>query len=55
MRLLSAIILALSAAAGLQAQTIVNGIPWYDQNGDPVSAHGANIIRDGDRYYMFGE
>ena len=36
-------------------KTILNGVPWYDQNGKPVSAHGANIIKDGDRYYMFGE
>ena len=37
------------------AQTVVNGIPWYDQNREPVSAHGANIIKDGNRYYLFGE
>ena len=37
------------------AQTIVNGIPWYDQNGQPVSAHGANIIKENGRYYLFGE
>ena len=39
----------------MMAATIVNGIPWYDQNGKPVSAHGANIIYDGGKYYMFGE
>lgn len=37
------------------SQTVVNGIPWYDQNGKPVSAHGANIIRDNGKYYLFGE
>lgn len=42
-------------AIGAVAQTIVNGIPWYDQNGKPVSAHGANIVKDNGRYYMFGE
>ena len=42
-------------AATTVAQTIVNGIPWYDQNREPVSAHGANIIRDGGKYYLFGE
>ena len=36
-------------------QTVVNGVPWYDQNREPVSAHGANIIKDGSRYYLFGE
>ena len=39
----------------VSAQTVVNGIPWYDQNREPVSAHGANIIKDGSRYYLFGE
>ena len=45
--------LCLSIAAS--AQTIVNGVPWYDQNKKPVSAHGANIIFDGGKYYLFGE
>ncbi len=49
--LFSLICLAISAIG----QTIINGIPWYDQNGKPVSAHGANIIKDNGRYYMFGE
>ncbi len=34
---------------------IVNGIPWYDQNQNPVNAHGAGIIKDGDKYWLFGE
>lgn len=34
---------------------IYNGIPWYDQNGNPVNAHGACILREGERYYLFGE
>lgn len=34
---------------------IYNGIPWFDQNGDVVNAHGACIIKEGDRYYLFGE
>lgn len=36
-------------------QTIVNGVPWYDQHGNVVNAHGAGIIRDGGRYWLFGE
>ena len=42
----------------MQAQprkAIVSGVSWYDQRGETVSAHGANIIRDGGRYYLFGE
>ncbi|MBO5234028.1 MAG: family 43 glycosylhydrolase [Prevotella sp.] len=37
------------------AKAIVSGVTWYDQDNKPVSAHGANIIYDGGRYYMFGE
>ncbi|MFC0878820.1 family 43 glycosylhydrolase [Saccharicrinis sp. FJH2] len=36
-------------------QSIITGIPWYIEDGNNVSAHGANIIREGDRYYLFGE
>ncbi len=41
--------------ATVSAQTIVNGVPWHDQNNNPVNAHGAGIIRDGGRYWLFGE
>lgn len=34
---------------------IYNGISWYDQNGNPVNAHGACILREGEKYYLFGE
>ncbi len=37
------------------ADAIHSGVVWYDQNGDVVSAHGAGIVREGDRYYLFGE
>ena len=53
-RLSIALLLLCNVLLG-SAQTIVNGIPWYDQNREPVSAHGANIIKDGNRYYLFGE
>lgn len=42
-------------AAYSQQGAILNGTVWYDQNGETVSAHGANIIFDDGRYYMFGE
>jgi hypothetical protein len=32
-----------------------SGTPWFDQRGLPVSAHGGGIIRDGGRWYLFGE
>jgi len=34
---------------------IYSGTPWFDQNGKIVSAHGANIIKEKDTYYLFGE
>lgn len=34
---------------------IYNGIPWYDQNGSPVNAHGACIVPAEGKYYLFGE
>src|SRR5690606_29954604 len=34
---------------------IHSGVPWFDQHGNTVSAHGAGIIKEGDRYYLFGE
>jgi hypothetical protein len=34
---------------------IYSGIPWFDDKGHVVSAHGANIVKDKDRYYLFGE
>lgn len=39
----------------LYGATIVNGVPWHDDRDSIVSAHGANIIKDNGRYYMFGE
>lgn len=34
---------------------IYSGIPWYDNNGNVVSAHGAGMIKANGRYYLFGE
>ena len=34
---------------------LYSGVPWYDDKGNVVSAHGANIIKDNNRYYLFGE
>ena len=36
------LLIILSFAIATVAQTITNGIPLYDQNDKPVSAHGAN-------------
>ena len=34
---------------------IMNGVPWYDQDGKTVSAHGADIICENNKYWLFGE
>ena len=34
---------------------IYSGVPWFDDRGNPVSAHGANIVREDGRFYLFGE
>ncbi|MDE6692464.1 MAG: family 43 glycosylhydrolase [Muribaculaceae bacterium] len=40
---------------GTDGNAIVSGVPWYDQRDSIVSAHGANVIEDNGKYYMFGE
>lgn len=56
-----ALVMALINCAGTATaqsvlnNTIQNGIPWYDQNGDIVNAHGACIVEDGGRFWLFGE
>jgi hypothetical protein len=34
---------------------IFSGTPWLDDRGNTVSAHGANIIKDNGKFYLFGE
>lgn len=34
---------------------IYSGVPWFDEDGNTVSAHGAGITIDNGRYYLFGE
>ena len=42
--------------ATLHAGSILtNGIPWFDTQGHIVNAHGACIVEDNGRYYLFGE
>ena len=34
---------------------VASGVPLFDQDNVPVNAHGGSIVRDGDKYYLFGE
>lgn len=38
-----------------QENFIVNGIPWFDDQGRIVNAHGACIVEEDGRFYLFGE
>ena len=58
---LSSIVILLIASHISIAQTpgkydaVYSGIPWFDDRGNVVSAHGASIIKDNEKYYLFGE
>ena len=39
----------------LKKACIFNGVPWFDQNGETVNAHGACVLKEGTKYYLFGE
>ncbi len=48
--------LTLGACSAQEPEKVVyNGIPWFDDQGNIVNAHGACIVEDGGRYYLFGE
>ena len=34
---------------------VYSGVPWFDDRGKLVSAHGANIVKDNGRFFLFGE
>lgn len=40
---------------GHEERVIRNGVPWFDTDGRIVNAHGACIVKDGGRYWLFGE
>ncbi|WP_462244798.1 family 43 glycosylhydrolase [Ferruginibacter sp.] len=46
---------AFNLSAQTKSKAILSGIPWFDNNGNTVSAHGANIIKEKGKYYLFGE
>mgnify|MGYP001224208268 FL=1 len=44
-----------SPVKDIEQPAIHNGIAWYDQHHNEVNAHGACVVKDGDKYYLFGE
>jgi hypothetical protein len=62
MKLKSTIIIGLSLCLITRAthaqpkyKAIHSGVVLFDQTNKPVNAHGANIVKEGDKYYLFGE
>ncbi|MEO6521498.1 MAG: family 43 glycosylhydrolase [Mucilaginibacter sp.] len=39
----------------VQYNAIYSGVPWFDDHGNIVNAHGANIIKENGRFYLIGE
>ncbi len=39
----------------IQYNCIYNGIPWYDNNRNTINAHGACLLQEKGKYYLFGE
>lgn len=46
---------SISAFTQKKMDAIYSGIPWFDEKGNTVSAHGANIVKENGKYYLFGE
>ncbi|GGF67521.1 family 43 glycosylhydrolase [Wenyingzhuangia marina] len=57
-RYISIALMMISIISYAQAQKIdavYSGIPWFDNYGNTVSAHGAGVTKEKDVYYLFGE
>ena len=39
----------------VEQKLVVNGVPWFDSDGNIINAHGACIVKDGGKYWLFGE
>lgn len=51
-------LLWVSYGTGMARKTekvVNNGIPWFDDRGEIVNAHGVRIVEENGRYYLFGE
>jgi len=52
---LSLLVFFVQVSLGGNVTKIVPGTPWYDQNGDKISAHGSGILYYNNVYYWYGE
>lgn len=57
MKFISSIIIFLvcSVACAASDSVLTNGVPWFDTDGNIINAHGACIVEDGGKYWLFGE
>ncbi|MEV5848415.1 family 43 glycosylhydrolase [Streptomyces sp. NPDC051985] len=39
----------------MSGQLVMSGVPWFDDRGQTVNAHGACLLEQDGRYYLFGE
>lgn len=44
-----------STSENSQPTVIINGVPWFDEQGNIFNSHGSCIVEDSGRYWMFGE
>jgi len=42
-------------STSLPDSLVVNGVPWFDQQGNIINSHGSCIVEDHNRYWLFGE
>lgn len=49
------VMLYLTANAQIQNHAITNGVPWFDTDGNIINSHGACIVEDSGKYWLFGE
>ncbi|MDD4992378.1 MAG: family 43 glycosylhydrolase [Paludibacter sp.] len=49
------LIVSIKASNDKRYDAIHSGTPWFDQNNREVNAHGACIVKEGNKYYLFGE
>ena len=49
------LIISTTLKAQVNPYVIASGIPWFDNQGNIVNAHGACIVKDHGKYYLFGE
>lgn len=54
--LISLIVSIIAFCNNSAAENVIrNGVPWFDNDGNIINAHGACIVEDSGKYWLFGE